>query len=391
MDFNKWYRTEIESNLEDPPEALWEAIQDDLDTDLVWLRLSGSLPSKKMPLWASLSMAASIALIIGLAGWFFIFGRLGLPPQSTLDNEQPALPLQQTEATAVLEPGEETSISTEQILINKSDFSSEKIPGLAIIEPDIAKYIYFATTAELLVIRPVPVHEIPWSGPAQAIIGSGRSFSLEAEFLASISHEGGKPSFSIGLVGQFANTWLLNQKTLRGLQSQELTTTNASFGKNLGLSVQMPISEKSGIRAELFLFSQNRQNYFEYIGGRYTSTSLELDYTSISILYNHRFGKKRAPHSLSMGIYAGALLKARQYEGQTAHTVNDQYSNTDLGLIAGYEYLFPVSEQLFLGTGIFTRYGLTNAFSGNQQIPDFLNHTRNAAFIFSLSLNYAFK
>jgi hypothetical protein len=391
MDFDKWYRTEIESNQEDPPEALWEAIQDDLDADLVWLRLSGSLPSKKMPLWASLSMAASIALIIGLAGWFFLSGQLSLPSQLPLGKEQPALPIQEMEANAGLEPAEETIISTELYLFNESDFSSEKIQGLAIFEPDSAEDIYFATTAELLVIRPVPVNEIPGSGPAQATIDSGRSSSLEAEFLASISPERVRPSFSIGLVGQFANTWLLNQKTLRGLQSQELTTTNASFGKNLGLSAQLPISGKSGLRAELFFYSQNRQNYFEYIGGRYTATSLELDYTSISLLYNYRFGKNHAPHLLSMGVYAGALLQARQFEGEAAQKVKDQYSNTDLGLIAGYEYLFPVSDQLFLGTGIFTRFGLTNAFSGNQQIPDYLNHTRNAAFVFSLSLNYAFK
>lgn len=391
MDFNKWYRTEIESNQEDPPEALWEALQDDLDTDLVWLRLSGSLPSRKTPLWATLSMAASIALIIGLAGWFFLFERLSMPSQLPVSLEQPALPMQETEATAVLEPAEEIITLTEHSFFKEIGFTTDEKPGLATIEPAKAEEIYFATAADLMVIRPVPVNEIPRPGATQTNIDSGRSSGLEAEFLASIGPERVKPSFSIGLVGQFANTWLLNQKTLRGLQSQELTTTNASFGKNLGLTAQIPISDKSGIRAELFLYSQNRQNYFEYIGGRYTATSLELDYTSISLQYNYRFGKNHAPHLLSLGAYTGALMQARQLEGEAAQKVKDQYSNTDLGLIAGYEYLFPLSGQLFLGTGIFARYGLTNAFSGNQQIPDYLNHTRNASFIFSFSLNYSLK
>jgi hypothetical protein len=391
MEFNKWYRTEIESNQEDPPEALWEAIQDDLDTDLVWMRLTGSLPSRKVPLWATLSMAASIALIMGLAGWFFLSGRLSSPSQLPVSAEQPGLPMQEIEATAVQEPVEEIIILTEQNFINERHFSPEGKPVFVTIEPAKAEEIYFATAVNLMVIRPVPVNEISGPGASLATINSVRSSGLEKEFLASISSEGVKSSFSIGLVGQFANTWLLSQKTLRGLQSQELTTTNASFGKNLGLTAQLPISGKSGLRAELFFYSQNRQNYFEYIGGRYTATSLELDYTSISLLYNYRFGNNHSPHLLSLGAYAGALMQARQFEGETAQKVKDQYSNTDLGLIAGYEYLFPVSEQLFLGTGIFARYGLTNAFSGNQQIPDYLNHTRNASFIFSFSLNYSLK
>jgi long-subunit fatty acid transport protein len=56
--------------------------------------------------------------------------------------------------------------------------------------------------------------------------------------------------------------------------------------------------------------------------------------------------------------------------------------------VGGYEYFIPVSDNIFLGTGLYAKYGLTNAFSGNQQIPEYLNRTHNAAFIFSLSINY---
>ncbi len=392
MDFDKWYRTEIESNQEDPPGALWEAIQDDLDTDLVWLRLSGQLAPKRLPLWATLSMAASVALLIGFTAWFFWFGELAVPGPASLAVVETPAPSPETNSTpsAIIHNTE----NQEPILASKTISANRKAivdnPSLAVFEEE-GKDIFIARNEVINSIRSKPASQIALEPGSETNIKTSPIKNLEAEFLAAIKPEKTAPAFSIGVVGQFANTWLLNQKTMRGLQSQELTNTHASFGKNFGFSSFVPLSARSGLKSELFLFSQSRQNYNEYIAGRYASTALELNYTSITLQYSQRFGRGFSPHMLSLGMYAGALVQARAYEGSTAQKVNDQYANTDLGLVAGYEYFIPVSGQLFLSTGIFAKYGLTNAFSGDPEIPAYLNHTRNAAFVFSLSLNYAFE
>jgi len=392
MDFDKWYRTEIESNQEEPPGALWESIQDDLDTDLVWLRLSGKLPARRLPLWAALGMAASVALLVGFAAWFFWFGELAAPRSAPLVAEEATTSVQET-TSAVTDIIQNTQ-SQEPILAIKPAPAKRKAigdsPSLVVFEHE-EKDIYVAKSEVINVIRSKPASQVALISGPQTNIKTSPFNSLEAEFLAAINPEKTAPTFSIGVVGQFANTWLLNQKTMRGLQSQALTNTHASFGKNFGFTTFVPLSARSGLKSELFLISQSRQNYNEYIAGRYASTALELNYTSITLQYSHRFGRGLSPHMLSLGVYAGALMQARTFDGSTAQKVKDQYSNTDLGLVAGYEYFIPVSGQLFLGTGIFAKYGLTNAFSGNQEIPAYLNRTRNASFVFSLSLNYSFE
>ena len=195
--------------------------------------------------------------------------------------------------------------------------------------------------------------------------------------------------FSVGMIGQYANTWLLNQKTIRGMQRQELTATNASFGNNFGLVAEAGITQKTGIRAELHLVSQTRQNYHEYISGKYSATGLELDYVSLSLMLSHRLGSKRSPHWVMAGMYTSALQQAREKTNERVAMVNEDYSSMDAGILAGYEYRLPVSSQLHLGMGGFAKLGLRNAFAGSQHIPEYLNRTRNASFILSLSLNYS--
>ncbi len=392
MDFDKWYRSEIESNQEDPPEALWDSIQDDLDTDLVWLRLSGKLPARKLPLWATLGMAASVAMLVGFAAWFFWYGEFAAPDPAPLAVEETPAPVQET--TFGTPARIDTTQSQQPVLAMESTPAQRKAigdsPSLAVLEPE-GKDIFVARNEGIHVIRSKPAGEIATAAAPETNIKTSAFNSLEAEFLATVLPEKTAPRFSIGLTGQFANTWLLNQKTLRGLQSQELTNTQASFGKNFGLTTFVPLTARSGLKSELFFISQSRQNYHEYIAGRYASTTLELNYTSINLQYSQRIERGVSPHMLSLGFYAGALLQAKQFQGSIAQEVKNQYKQTDLGLMAGYEYLIPLSGQLFLGTGVYAKYGLINAFSGDREIPAYLNHTRNAAFAFSLSLNYAFE
>jgi long-subunit fatty acid transport protein len=66
-------------------------------------------------------------------------------------------------------------------------------------------------------------------------------------------------------------------------------------------------------------------------------------------------------------------------------------TQSDYGVVAGYEYIFPLGNQLALGTGFQTKYGLNNIFSGNEIIPDYLNSTRNASVNIILSIRYNIK
>ena len=77
MNFNKWYKNKIESLDQDPPEIVWENIQDDLDIDHSWVFVKDYLDknsrNRRQFIYA---VAASLILFI-TAGtyWLFILQR----------------------------------------------------------------------------------------------------------------------------------------------------------------------------------------------------------------------------------------------------------------------------------------------------------------------------
>jgi hypothetical protein len=67
MDFNQWYKKSIETQPEDPPEGLWESIQNDLDINDVWIRLEADLGTPKRTMFPLLlTIAASFLFIVFL-------------------------------------------------------------------------------------------------------------------------------------------------------------------------------------------------------------------------------------------------------------------------------------------------------------------------------------
>lgn len=392
MEFDNWYRNKIESSQEEPPQALWEEIQDDLDLAQVWNRLEGELhpaqSSRNKVFW---SIAASVAFLIAVGIWQF------LPQQGTqsplgYQMLSPRWPNELNIRTQHHGPIKEVHQRATDTRSYSASFQGDRDvqPGEPAAHQPVA-------LAELQTSEPLgklqrmlslkaqpPV--IPSPAPA-AVIG----FTEPTPLLVMETSPKTLSFLSLGVTGEFANTWQVNAKTLRGMQKSELTSTHASFVNNLGLVARASLSPAMSLRADFRFSAQSRQDYHEYIDGKYLATSLELDYAILSVMLSRRLGAFHSPHWLSAGLYTGHLKQAHQsFEGNLL-TVKDQYSNTDFGIMAGYEYRVPVWKQVYVATGLFTRYGLLNAYSGNQQIPDYMNRTRNAALVFSVSVNYSLK
>lgn len=387
MEFKDWYRSKIFSNEENPPDALWESLQDELDSDLVWKRLTISLDAKKtVPLWIYRNIAASAAILIALTTLMLFVGR------NNSEFQNPAV-TENREAEIIID--QPTEILPAETRIGE-------VHSVEILTQTTQKEVITSHTANIGVAQVLeaptylvlPDKMINMGGIIKmpdfgfTLAEAGQKVLSNPQVLPEIDQPA-IAELSFGLLGQYANTWLLSPKTFTGLQSHELTATNATFGKNAGITASSMLTDKTGIRADFFLISQNRQNYFEYINGQYLQTGLELNYSSISVLMSRKFGRRNSQHSVNLGAYAGFLQQAEKRIGNSIEIITGQYSNTDFGIVAGYEYQWPISRNLFLGTGVFARYGLTNSFSGTTDIPDFLNQTHNAAFIFSFSINYS--
>ncbi len=386
MDFLKWYKNIVESNQEEPPVEVWNNIQDELDVDMVWDDLNASLSKNKRRVMVyTLAAAASLLLIIGF-GSLFLYNVYNTVPETyvfntfELSDQDTILPIRKKES---LKDQETYFVQETQYLeIDEipENFKREQVEPLITAEeqedvlqpiPRLAHQQYLSTHESQIVEQVSQISFIDDATDEQRILTTGKYYA--------------------GLTGHAANTWLMNNKTVQGLKSDELTATLPSFGYNIGIIAGRNINRNLSLQVELYFISQARQNYNEYVHGQYVSNNMEFNYTRFSLVgkrsvFNSQ--KKSGNHHLLLGVYTGVLKNAVQNLNGTSLALDNDYSSTDYGVVGGYEYTYPFGNNLKLGTGFQVKYGLKNIFAGNELIPDYLNNTRNASINLTLSLRY---
>ncbi|MFO7922368.1 MAG: hypothetical protein R6U58_01595 [Bacteroidales bacterium] len=383
MDFLKWYKNIIDSAEEQPPARVWEEIQNELDVDQVWTEIDKEMKAgRRKDLVFRLSMAASVLLIIALGT--ILFSEAGRSPSAKIITvNDPAFPASIPEST--YKPS---------IIAYASEIRD--FPRLRNIRAGNEKIVY--TGSESIVIAREDYYSLPQKKSIPDIskynvISSGGPYSLSGEEPSTDKKEVTSGGYYAGVSGHLANTWLLNNKTLQGLRRDEFTASLPSFGYNLGITAGKKVSRRLDIQAELYIVSLTRQNYNEYLHGRYINNSIQFNYSSLTLsgrwlLLNRQGGSR---HLLVTGAYTGILKNAMQDINGESISLKNEYNTADYGIIAGYEYLHPVGNNFYVGTGFQTKLGLNNIFAGNEIIPDYLNSTRNLSINLILSVRYNIK
>jgi hypothetical protein len=387
MELKKWYKSMIESGAVTPPEETWESIQNELDIDLVWNRLENKLGErKKKSRTAIFSIAALLLLLFAIGSLMYVFiftqeqlisgdqiasqesGKINQEIPVREDLIQPVTPfasLQVNQETAIeVENGTLLTISDE-ILTLENQLSMGRTEKMENIDPISAQLSGTDVTNQLAQLQ----------------------FNESEKMTDEVSGKS-QMSFYTGFSGHLANTWMMNNKTIEGLRKDEFTTTNATIGKNLGFLVGTNINNRLGLQAEFYFISQSNQNYHEYQYGKYVSNQIGLDYYTMTLLAKYQPKFLESPHRMMGGGYIGFMKSASQDINGVNYNIADQYSGRDYGILLGYEYSLPVKERLYLSTGVMSKLGLRNVFSGNEYIPSYLNRTQNISFNFFLSLNY---
>jgi hypothetical protein len=379
MDFLKWYKKTVESATPEPPAEIWEEIRNELDVDIVWYKIEKDLPAdgRKRILFL-MAAAASILLIIGVGTFLYLnSGAQGSGILiSHIEHHQGYIgyavgePSFQTHLAVALEFPDVRQIPyvQDESIIQAADQSVYSGAGLYPLN-------HLEYTSELLEYD-IQLHTC--------------RFPVTGEENRSHRKVLSAKGYYAGLSGNFANTWLLNNKTLQGLRSDDLTASLPSFGYSFGILAGKNIGRNLDIQAEVYLISLTRQNYNEYLHGKYLSNNMQFNYSSFSISGKWYLSEHEKPgrHSIMLGAYAGLLRNAEQNLNGETISLRQDYDPIDFGVITGYEYHFPVGNGFFLGTGFQTRFGLNNIFSGNDLIPDYLNNTRNASINLILSFRY---
>ena len=391
MDFIKWYKNIMDSARQEPPAAVWEEVQNHLDIEEVWTNLEKELPvsrTREKTLFF-LAMAASLLILIAV-GTLFLTGPAGQDVrQFTAGYHQ-----------------------NQDIFSRHSDYNDRPFQSLLSAVSELSAsagrrspVTSFSpegtgrgTSGEFPVYSPGVLEINALIGPEtdRSLLIAGIS-GYEAEQVtrasSSLIRKPALSGYYAGVTGHLANTWLLNNKTLQGLKSDDLTSSLPSFGYSIGIIAGKSVSSNLDVQAEAYFLSLSRQGYNEYLHGQYINNLMQFSYSRMAFSAKWHFINRNDhnKHSLLLGAYTGLLKNALQDLGGESVSLNDQYRTADFGIIAGYEYLHPLGSHLSIGTGFQTRLGLNNIFAGDEIIPDYLNNTRNASINFMISLRYDLK
>ncbi|HKL68019.1 MAG TPA: porin family protein [Bacteroidales bacterium] len=411
MNFLSWYKNIIESSKPEPPVDTWDNIRDQLDIDSSWEVIDKHLRKKRFIQYARITAAASILILsISAATWLF-FSR-DFPDEDTMLSENITGSRQgseQIDKPAEADPAEayreEVTKDTEKRAVDNNTISSastitapghknpvKKEPGGEEQKKSTVNQTIISFKTEQDQISTLKPHNISIVHKKVSKVADLVPVSIKP--LKEKKKKNFFRKIYLGTSGQLANTWLVNQKTISGFKSTSLVSTNPSFGSNFGIYAGTNLASHLDLQMDLNLLAQNNQDYNEYLNGSYVSSNMKFNYSqlALSLRYNINSSKfMEGEHGLNFGPYLAYLHSATQnYDNETI-TISGNYHDIDYGLLLGYEYVFPLYEQLGLGTGFRAYYGLSNIYAGNESIPGYLNITNNASVNITLSLKYRIK
>ncbi len=382
MDFNNWYKNQIESNQEYPPDKVWEEIHNTLDIELVWSKLDKEVPvaSSQKTKWAIapfVSIAATLAFFMVTASILLLL--------NFRSNQQSTVLAGETEIPVFMQSIGISEVLTRQpssdlALASRSLPGSQSVPAAMRVSPMTSRYPLIATLVSFA--QPVMITSDAVQPSAESRLYTSDIFSDDHEDAITPVR-----SFYVGMSGQLANTWLLNSKTIGGLQMYETTSTLASYGESFGFIAGKGISNRIHLEMGLDIISRKQQRYHEYIHGRFVETRLNMDYTKLSIHAGWNISPN-SPFSLVAGMYSAYLRGAEFAINGQSNDVRLDYRRMDYGLLVGFEFSRPVLTNLQMGAGFYSHYGLTNIFSGNQSIPRNMGQTQLLSFHAGLHLHY---
>jgi len=401
--FDIWYNKWLNQVDEEVDESLWEDIEDELDFQETWNNISSRL-DKKMPYGLPVTKKRYyIKEIIGAAAGILLIL-----------------------ATAIFisDQTRQVSVRTDYISLNKTHLKN-KINDIA--DNAFRKTIAGSVETGLLnetrylldlpvvrdyephMIESVPISSgdrIPeWTDLAEQQSLTGYAIDIEKPAIALADHSrylkdsrfpDERPhednginliSFQdLGLVFGYKNTWLLNHETYNGLNPSKLNNTLPTYHQEIGVAATMVVRSGISFGMEFFWRSEIGQKYQQYINASYVDRHINLDYLKFQAFYI--LDHNRIPGELLFGGYYSILKSGRETQGGTNFNVTQNYSNSDYGLLLGYQLQMDIHKRITLKPGLRLNYNMRNIFEGDNIVPSHLKKTHSFSAGFNISVAY---
>ncbi len=426
--------------------SAWAGIADEMDMDEVWDKIAHELDRKPLvatlfPRYLYRGIAAAVLLLLSVGGLIYFLSSPYMGDNqpvalvdTTLTKEKAQQSANLDETASLKKHLSEDSDNTHAIdSLRQADITTEGHDPALLAASLNSKRMIGADDSTGLSISPVdPEGEGPGSlkyipdvltrplprMPA-SLMADGKTFS--EPHLIPLSHQLDydldvpallkKPEpetfdllafnrrdsrWSVGIVSAIKNTYLLNRKTIEGFKADNMNESKIAFLPDLGVNVKYAFNQKLLMDMNVFFSSASRQNYNEYLFGKYESTHIQLNYLLAEFSLKHNSSRsflssEKIIRRNVAGIYLGSLQDARETVGSGTQNVTAQYAPLDYGVLAGQEFEIKTRTPLKFTAGITAKYGLANAFKGSERTPAYLHRTHNASIEFRVGLAWRFK
>ena len=398
--FNIWYNRWLGRINEEADESLWNEIEDELDFRETWQNISDRLNKidksvtpvikKKSYLKEIIGIAASILLVLATAKYIsdgsqeFSVG----PNNAALTRSYIDRKINTINDEAFGQTGRGLVIAD----------LSEAHSGLLFIEREIDhQSTGNPRMADRLMALNVPAekqsltaHTLDYKRPEMTLADHSLYLPVPYDMPDNISESDGRSNLigfkDAGLVFGYKNTWLLNHETFNGLNPSRLNSALPTYRHEVGAATTMIFKQGTAIGLEFFWRSEIGQKYQQYINASYVDRSLNLDYLKLQAFY--LWDPTRVPGEFLLGGYYSLLKTGKETRGEDSFNIRQSYSDSDYGLLLGYQLKVNVHNRLILKPGLRFNYNMRNIFEGDYIVPSHLKKTNSFSAGFSISVAY---
>ncbi len=411
------------------PEHAWNNINKQLNIDNVWTRVSRALTLDRYFFWFKrfgIGLSA-VALLFFVANYFNtnndnISELLPINNRSEIDNtrevysENVVTPYTSKIENTVKEEkilnklNEEVIVSdyttpvTPESNISENNNIEENTPEIIIDEPIKAEdpaytisenYSALATDSSETTDVNLIEEDIEKITPKPAVLiaySDDKNDFEEPEDYFSDEKPKSKPYFFVGLISSYNRTSLMNSNLRQSKDGSSLILSNPTYGANYGVMAGYGISPKSSILTEFYFKNGYKQSISGYEEGRFYTSRTELNYMTLTLLYERKIPNllfaTNSNFVVKAGGYYSSLRSNSEYLNDKLQTTRSDYENDDYGV----RLLFGQQKDIrkfIIDYGLNSSYGLKNTYKGNELIPGKFNKTNN--FYVGLYLNLRFR
>ena len=401
--FDIWYNKWLSQVDEEVDESLWEDIEDELDFQETWKNISSRL-DKKMPyglpvakkryyIKEIIGIAAGILLILATAKYISDQTRqVSVRSDNiSLNNTYIKHKINDIAADAsrkTIAGGVETGLLNETRYLPDLPVQRDYEPHMIESVP-ISSGIRIPEWADLVEQQSLTGYAGYIEMPEMALTDHSR-YLKDSRFSDDKPFEDNGINLigfqDVGMVFGYKNTWLLNHETYNGLNPSRLNNTLPTYRQEIGVATTMVLRSGISFGMEFFWRSEIGQKYQQYINASYVDRHINLDYLKFQAFYI--LDPNRVPGELLFGGYYSILKSGRETQGGTNFNIKPNYSNSDYGLLLGYQLQMDIHKRITLKPGLRLNYNMRNIFEGDNIVPSHLKKTHSFSAGFNISASY---